>query len=140
SLSGDLAKIYADYDPSTGTETPDSQFVVLTACLGDSSVPRASGDRVYWTWEDVDDPSTDPTIDPNGAQVCGPGVPCDNLGDPDGSLEFTQEGTFTLTVGAPGPLQFGTAYGTVGSSICSKVRFHFTDAPGDNFKVTATLR
>ena len=24
SLSGDLAKIYADYDPSTGTETPDS--------------------------------------------------------------------------------------------------------------------
>jgi len=141
SITGDSLKIFADYDPSLGTETPDSQFVVLTACLGDSSIPRASGDRVYWTWEDVDDPSGDTTIDPNGA------AGADNLGVFDvtnpttGARDpFTAEPGFSLSVGSPGAYEWGTAYGTVGSSVCSKVRFHPSDAPGDNFKVTATLR
>src|SRR5262249_28703908 len=36
-----------------------------------------------------------------------------------------------------GPFEFGTSYDSSG---CSKVRFHPTDAPGDNFRVTALMK
>ncbi len=130
-LTGDAAKVLADYDPKSGTETPDSQFVVLTACLSDPLVPRLSTDRVYWTMEDVDDPATDAELDPNGP------AGGDNLGGFDGSAPFTQEGSYGLLVGSLGDLQYGTIYDSAG---CSKVQFHFSDAPGDNFQVKARLR
>jgi len=131
SVSGDSPRVFADFDPETGQDSPNLQYVTLTACLGDSSVPRGPNDRVCWISEDVDDPATDLVLDPNG--ISGG----DNLGGPDDSAEFTQEGSFTLTPGGPCPfpLQIATAYGVVGPSVCSKVRFHYTDAPGDNFKV-----
>ena len=134
SLAGDSAKVLADFDPIAGIETPNSQYVVLMACLGDPTIPRLASDRVYWTFEDVDDPSTSTDLDPNGT------AGNDNIGDMDQSPPFTQESSFTLTVGGPGPFQYATTYGTVGANICSKIRFHPSDAPGDNFIVGATLR
>jgi hypothetical protein len=134
SLSGDSAVVYADFDPSSSLETPNVQYVILTACLGNPSVPRGPNDRVCWLSEDVDDPATDPVLDPSGG--------ADNLGGRDGAPEFTQEGSFTLTVGGPCPFpfQYATAYGMIGSNVCSKVRFRYTDAPGDNFWVHVALR
>jgi len=129
-VSGDSARAWADYDPVQDLVTPNAQFVVLEACLGEPTLPRDSTDYVAWTHTDVDDPATDSGLDPNGA------TGNDNMGVLDGVAPFTQEGTYTLHEVAG---EYRSAYGPNG---CSKVRFRPTDAPGDNFEITvnATTR
>src|SRR5207249_5533737 len=127
------SRLFADWDPTTSLETPNSQFEVLTACFYYADVPISSTDRVYWSFLDVDDPASDPNLDPP--------IPVnDNTGSADGSPPFTEEPGFPLTVGPPGPDQYATVYGNYFGVTCSRVRFHPTDAPGDNFTVTARLK
>ncbi len=127
-LTGDSDRIFADTDPTTtAAEDPNVQFVVLTGCLTDQLQPRS---EVAWDWEDVDDPATDVTLDSNGSD------PNDNLGTFDGSPAFTQEGSYTLTVLPGGPFPYRTIFD---GNACSKIRFHTSDAPGDNFRVTALV-
>lgn len=124
-LTGDSPKILASFDPTIPGESPNVQFVILTACLDDPSIPRQPTDQVLWSWEDVDDPATDVDLDTNGP------AGGDNLSRPF-LPPFTQEGTYTLQNGPP----VSTAYDAAG---CSKVRFHVSAAPGDNFQVMALL-
>jgi len=111
-VTGDADKILADYDPVQSIETPNSQFTVLTACLGEATIPRSSANRVVWTYE----------TDPSGIT---------NFGSFDGSAPFTAEPGYTLDLNGE---QGRSSYDGSG---CSKVRFHPTDSPGDNFRVTA---
>lgn len=124
-LVGDVDKVLADYDPVSQAETPNVQFAVLSACLGDSSNHRTSTDRVVWTFEDVDDPASTTLIDPGGP------AGGDNLGGFDGSPPFTAEPGYAHEFVSG---EHRTSYDASG---CSRVRFHPSDAPGDNFRVTA---
>ena len=117
-------RIYADFDP-TCCDAPNVQFAQLKVCLSDTSIALGANDRVVWSWQDADDPSTDTTIDPNG------NAGTDNYGWLDGSDSFTQEPGYPLVFQGG---QYQTEYD---ASRCSAVRFHPTDAPGDNFTVTA---
>jgi hypothetical protein len=121
-------KIYADWNGSTGTESPDSQFIVLRVVTNPLTLfPNGAGGSypavVEWHFEDPRDP-TNP--DPNAL----------NQGSWDGwaANPWEQEGSYTLNTAGANP-QTAVINGE------SRVRFHYTDYPGDNYiiKVRAKI-
>jgi hypothetical protein len=118
-------KIYADWNPVTATQTPDSQFVVLKVVTSPTTLfPNgAVGDYpavVEWHFDDPPDP-TAPGL--NGTNWDGRET------DP-----WEQEGSYTLNTTGANP-QTAIISGE------SRVRFHYTDRPGDNYiiKVRAKI-
>jgi len=124
-------RVYADFDPAIGSPTPNVQYTVLTACLEDPNVPRNSQDGVDWGFADVDDASSDNSIDINGF------AGGDNHGGRDSSDWFVPEGNYASGASTDPNYTATTAYDATG---CSKVQFHTTDGPGDNFRVRVRLR
>jgi len=125
SMSGDAATVTAH----SNVIDPNDQFVVLTACLSRNTI-KTSGSKVYWTFEDVDDPATDVEIDPNGP------LGDDNLALPPPQPFRAVSSTYPLTIGSQGPHQYGTPYD---AGKCSRIEFHYSDGPGDNFRVAAEV-
>ncbi len=123
-------KIYADWNPVTATQTPDSQFVVLRVVTSPTTLfPNgAAGDYpavVEWHFDDPDDP-TDSGLDANdNCDTCWDGV--------DSNYPWEQEGSWVLT-NVNGSPQTAVVSGE------SRVRFHYTDMPGDNYIVKVAAK
>jgi hypothetical protein len=139
-LSGDNPKIVADTNAS-GVETSNTQVAVLQAVFqphgggtGDSPVFPV-GTVVHWSCVDVDDPADSPLVDPVSTY--------DNAGGFDSSPVFTAEAGY----GAGGTVldcRSGSSTTTNiilnGAIPTTKVQFHPSDAPGDNFLVTISIQ
>jgi hypothetical protein len=122
-------KIYADVNPETGQDQEDLQYVTLTVQITPLSLfPNASNlGLVTWTYNDPDDPSDDAVIDPDGPSGN------DNLGTFDDYPNvWEQVGSYTLN---------GSGYSCTTRIVdgLSQVKFHPSDAPGDNFIVRVAI-
>jgi hypothetical protein len=145
-LTGDNTKITSDVNPS-GNPTPHDQYTVLDVTFvphsggtsfGNPILP--TGTLVTWSCVDADDPATDPGVDPV--------TPNDNQGTwwpgpPSRIGAFMQEGSYTST-----GLVLDCASGTTATSVVivngsqipeTKIQFHPSRAPGDNFVVTGRI-
>jgi hypothetical protein len=156
----DLGRIFINQIPRTDTSVSwedvkkkNQQFIELSATIEVAKGTLPADAQVVWQWSDPDDPS-DTTmrddaaavIDPNDFDSTGKRVANqdgDNHGEcdfptPGASKEpaFEQIGPYTLTAGPPG----SRSCFTLVSGGKSEVRFHCTDAGGDNFVLTATVR
>lgn len=122
-------KLYADWNGSTGTENPDSQFVVLRVVTNPTTLFPNGAVGTYpavveWHSQDPADPTN------------SSGYADDNSTNWDGwdPNHWEQEGSYTLSTATGNP-QTAVINGE------SRVRFHYTDHPGDNYiiSVQATI-
>ena len=155
----DLGRIFVNQiprvDPSVSWEDvkkKNQQFIELSATIDVATGILPADAQVVWEWSDSDDPSdtdmrddaaaiVDPKDFENGKRVGGKAG--DNNGDCDFPSEsaskdpaFEQMGVYKLTPDVAGSKRCFTAI--VGGK--SEVRFHCTDAGGDNFRLQATVR
>ena len=155
----DLGRIFVNQiprvDPSVSWEDikkKNQQYIELVATIDVAAGMLPADAQVVWEWSDPDDPSdtdmrddaaaiVDPKDFENGKRVANKGD--DNNGDCDFPSEsagkepaFEQMGVYTLTPDAAGSKRCFTLV----SGGKSEVRFHCTDAGGDNFRLQATVR
>lgn len=121
-------KLYADFDRTTGLDTENVQFLDFEVRVTPVSlIPDADSDAlIEWSFEDPDDPSGNTAIDSSPAGN-------DNNGSLDAPSHWEQLGAYTLVD------NLSTATTALRSGL-SRVRFHLTDKPGDNFILRATLK
>ena len=143
-------------DPSVSWEDvkkKNQQYIELSATINVAKGTLPADAQVVWQWSDPDDPSDTGMrddaaafLDPNDFDSTGKRIANkddDNIGKcdfptPAASKEpaFEQIGPYTLTAG---PANSRSCF-TLVSGGKSEVRFHCTDAGGDNFVLTATVR
>jgi hypothetical protein len=155
-----LGRIFINQIPRVDTSTPwddvkkkNQQYIELCATIEVAQGVLPEDAQVVWQWTDPDDPSdTDMRddaaayVDPKDFNSAGKRVAhkaSDNNGEcdfpkPGASKEpaFEQIGPYSLTAGPAGSRSCFTLI----SGGKSEVRFHCTDAGGDNFVLTATVR
>lgn len=155
----DLGRIFINQIPRVDTtiswedvKKKNQQYIELSATIDVAEGALPADAQVVWAWSDPDDPSDadmrddaaaiiDPNDFHNGARTGQEGD--DNQGTCDypkpragNEPAFEQLGPYTLTQGAAGTKSCFTLI----SGGKSEVRFHCTDAGGDNFRLTATVR
>ena len=155
----DLGRIFVNQIPRVDASVSwddvkkkNQQYIELSATIDVKEGTLPPDAQVVWTWEDPDDPSDtdmrddaaafiDPNDFENGKRVAKKGD--DNNGDCDFPTEgaskepaFEQIGPYALT---PGEAGSKTCF-TLISGGKSEVRFHCTDAGGDNFRIKATVK
>jgi len=125
-------KVYADFNPATGAASPNLQYIDVQVSLTPQGI-MPTGDtlaEIEWEFEDPDDPTA---FDIDGSPAGN-----DNYGVwdyPDRWQQLTQ-GSTVYTLRRFTATRAWTSIVAGGS----RVRFHVQDAPGDNYRIRATLR
>ena len=135
-------KVYADYDPVQGIDSPDQQYLLLEVRMNPdtlipntmpASPPYPYAPKVTWTVEDPDDPTDDTQIDANGT-TGGDNVLA--LGNYPMSYQWDNWDVYTMDEGINS--NNATVHTLVVGGI-SRVMVNFSGYPGDNFKVKAQV-
>ncbi|MFN7974759.1 MAG: IPT/TIG domain-containing protein [Acidobacteriota bacterium] len=139
----------ADFNPTTGQEQAQAQFVIMEADLNPLSlIPDGAPDpyaaKVQWTVEDPDDPSTNCQIDPDD-WAGGRNFPCSGFLGAHGNdnriglginNQWQEYDIYTMDGGN------SSTAPTVKTKVVggkSRVVLNLSGMPGDNYKVTAKV-
>ena len=131
-------RVDADFDPIAGAVQPGTQFLVLQASLNPAALipdgaPPPFPAEVEWMVEDVDDPSDDPQIDPNGPAGDDNVVA---LGFNPYAPLWEEWGSYTMGGGSPSN---STTVTTAILGGKSQVQLNLAGRPGENYRVTARV-